>query len=109
MSSRALFVIGAIGLVICIYWWANYYTAFLEVTGMRASTKQWTEGIQIYGECLFWDTEQCLSAMREPKLQELTAYRPYLLWLTVGVLFGGVVARIKETWDSAGRNPSARP
>jgi hypothetical protein len=108
MISRVLFTIGSIGLVGCIYWWANYYTAFLEASGMKATTKDWTEGIQIYGQCLFWDTEQCLKAMHDPKLQDLSPYRPHFIWLAVGVLLGGAVSRIKETWDSAGSAPKPR-
>src|SRR6476469_11043998 len=102
--SRLLFIIGAIGLVACVYWWATYYTMFLDVMGLKNTTKDWTEGIQIYGQCLFWDTERCLSARREPKLADYTSYRPHFIWLTLGVLLAGAVIRIQEGWRAAERH-----
>ncbi len=106
--SRLLFIIGTIGLVACVYGWSTYYTTFLGVMGLKNTTQEWTEAIQIYGQCLFWDTERCLNARREPKLADYTPYRPHFIWLALGVLLAGAVIRIQEAWRAAGRQPSPR-
>jgi hypothetical protein len=106
--SRLLFIIGSIGLIACLYWWATYYNTFLDVMGLKNTTKEWTEAIQIYGQCLFWDTERCLSAWQEPKIAGHTPYRPHFIWLAFGVLLAGAVIRIREGWRAAGHDPAPR-
>ena len=106
--SRVLFIVGAAGLVSCLFWWAHFYNAFLDVTGLKETTKDWMEAMQVYGQCLFWDTERCLSAKSEPKLKDYTPYLPQFIWVAAGLLIAGVVARARETWNAAGtRHPGA--
>jgi hypothetical protein len=106
--ARVLFIIGGAGLIACIYWWATFYTAFIEVAGLKTTTKDWSEAIQIYGQCLFWDTERCLSAKGDPKMQDWTPYRPHFIWLAFGMLVAGAIIRIKETLGASAGDRNSR-
>lgn len=105
--SKILFIVGTAGLVACLYWWATFYNAFLDASGMMKTSQDWMDGYQLYGQCLFWDAAHCLSAKQHPKLTDYIPYRPHFAWISLGVLAAGALVRIRERWNQSGPGPNA--
>jgi hypothetical protein len=93
---RTVFIIGAVALLICGLWWGSFYLDVLRAAGRLETSKSATEGIKLYGSCLFWDDAHCLAAKADPKFAGHVHYQPFVIWLVLGLLLGGAIIRVQQ-------------
>src|SRR5262245_12352420 len=95
--GRTLVILGVLGIILCLAWWASYYNNVVQALGPKSAL---THPLN----CLLWTADICVQPKIAAKLPGfLTAYNPRALWAAIGVLLFGLIL------VAASRGPETYP
>ena len=106
--TQKLMLAGLAGVVLCVLWWALFYSRVIAFTGGSAH-----DFSQVLG-CLIYSSAQCVIIKGISSLAGYWPYEPFFLWLSAGVFAVGAILRSAQdkvqdkAYDGAGAAASNR-
>jgi putative oxidoreductase len=88
--GRTLVMLGVLGVILSLAWWAVYYNELIRVLGPKPALAHPMN-------CLLWTADVCVQPQAAAKLAHLRPYTPLAMWGSLAVLLLGLVAVARTT------------